>query len=110
MRNGKEKSMEGLVENIRQIEFSTIEELYEKKEEIRDKYQALDYNTRRIYKWYYFYQLCLLDYELKSLMWDYICGITDVDLHLRLAYMDFKRKKEKYHQKYLLEEQKKKEL
>ncbi len=105
--------MEGIkqiAQEIGEMEFSTIEELYEKKDFIREKYSKLDYNTGRIYKWYYFYQLCLLDYELKSLMWDYICGVTEEDLHLRLAYMDFKRKKEKYHQKYLLEEQKKKEL
>lgn len=104
--------MEGItqiIQNIQEMEFSTVEELYEKKDLIKEKYQELDYNTRRIYKWYYFYQLCLLDYELKSLMWDYICGITEEDLHLRLAYMDFKRKKEKYHLKYTLEEEKKKE-
>lgn len=105
--------MEGIkqiAQEIGEMEFSTVEELYEKKDFIRDKYQKLEYNTKRIYKWYYFYQLCLLDYELKSLMWDYICGIQEAELHLRLAYMDFKRKKEKYHLKYTLEEQKKKDL
>ena len=101
--------MEGIIENIKEMEFSTVEELYERKEEIRDKYQSLDYNTQRIYKWYYFYQLCLLDYKLKSLMWDYICGISGAELHLRLAFMDFKIKKEKYHLKYVLEEEKKRE-
>lgn len=102
--------MEGLIESIKEMEFSTVEELYDKKDEIREKYLTLDYNTARIYKWYFFYQLCLLDYKLKSLMWDYICGISGQELHLRLAYMDFKRKKEMYHLKYTLEEQKKKEL
>lgn len=102
--------MEGIFEKIKEMEFSTVEELYEKKDEIKEKYQELDYNTQRIYKWYYFYQLCLLDYKLKSLMWEYICGINGVELHLRLAYSDFKNKKEKYHLKYVLEEEKKREL
>lgn len=101
--------MEEIVQSLNDMEFQTVEELFEKKEEIRRKYQEKDKNVQRIYKWYYFYQLCLLDYELKSLMWDYICGIEGCELPLRLAYLDFKRKKEKYHLKYMLEEQKKKE-
>lgn len=101
--------MEGIIKEIQEMEFQTIEELYERKEEIREKYSKLDYNIGRIYKWYYFYQLCILDYKLKSLMWDYICGIDDCELPLRLAYSDWKRKKEEYHLKYLLEEAKKKE-
>lgn len=98
--------MEGLIEIIRGAEFSTVEELYERKDEIKFKYQKMDENIQRVYKWYFFYQLCLLDYKLKSLMWDYICDIGGADLHLKLAYLDFLAKKEKYHQKYLLEEEK----
>jgi hypothetical protein len=102
--------MEGLIENIKSAEFSTVEELYERKDEIKFRYQKMDSNTQRIYKWYFFYQLCLLDYKLKSLMWDYICDIGGSELHLRLAYLEFLAKKEKYHLKYILEEEKKKEL
>ncbi len=101
--------MEGLIDSIRGIEFDSVEGLFDRKDEIRSKFQKMDKNTQRIYKWYFFYQLCLLDYELKSLLWDYLCGIEGCELPLRLAYMDFKKKKEKYHLKYLLEEQKKKE-
>lgn len=101
--------MEGLIDSIKGIEFDSVEGLFDRKDEIRSKFQKMDKNTQRIYKWYFFYQLCLLDYELKSLLWDYLCGIEGCELPLRLAYMDFKKKKEKYHLKYLLEEQKKKE-
>lgn len=101
--------MEGLIDSIRGIEFDSVEGLFDRKDEIKSKFQKMDKNTQRIYKWYFFYQLCLLDYELKSLLWDYLCGIEGCELPLRLAYMDFKKKKEKYHLKYLLEEQKKKE-
>ena len=101
--------MEGLIDSIRGIEFDSVEGLFDRKDEIKSKFQKMDKNTQRIYKWYFFYQLCLLDYELKSLLWDYLCGIEGCELPLKLAYMDFKEKKEKYHLKYLLEEQKKKE-
>lgn len=106
----EEKEMEGLIESIREIEFGTIEELFENRAEIKEKFQELDKDTQRVYKWYFFYQLCLLDYSLKSLMWDYLCDINGAELQLRLAYMDFKRKQAKYHLKYLLEEEKAKEL
>lgn len=101
--------MEGILKEIEEIEFQTIEELYEKKEEVRKKYKELSYGTQRIYKWYFFYQLCCADYDLKSAMWDYICEIGGSELRLSHQFRIFKNKKEKYHQKYLLEEAKKKE-
>lgn len=85
--------MEGLIDSIKGIEFDSVEGLFDRKDEIRSKFQKMDKNTQRIYKWYFFYQLCLLDYELKSLLWDYLCGIEGCELPLRLAYMDFKKKK-----------------
>lgn len=102
--------MEGIIQEIQEIEFSTVEELYEKKDIIREKYKKLDYNTGRIYKWYFFYQLCVLDYDFKSTMWDYICEIAGSELRLAHQYRIFKEKKERYHLKYMLEEQKKKEI
>lgn len=101
--------MEGLIQSLQEIEFETIEELFENRAEIKEKFQKLDKNTQRIYKWYFFYQLCLVDYDLKSLMWDYLYDIEGAELQLRLAYMDFKRKQAKYHLKYILEEQKERE-
>lgn len=100
--------MEGLIESIRDMGFLTVEELYEKRDEIKKKYQKSDKNVQKIYKWYFFYQLCVLDDKLKSLLWDYICDIKGCELHLKIEYMNFLAKKEKYHHKYLLEEEKKK--
>lgn len=100
--------MEGLIESIKGLEFDSVEGLFDRKDEIKSKFQKMDKNTQRIYKWYFFYQLCLLDYELKSLLWDYICDIKGCELHLKIEYMNFLAKKEKYHHKYLLEEEKKK--
>ena len=102
--------MEGIIQTLEEMQFSTVEELYEKKEEIRKQYNALDFNMRKLYKWYYFYQLCCLDYDFKSAMWDYICEIGGSDIQVAHQFRLFKNKKEKYHQKYLLEEEKKKSL
>ena len=102
--------MEGIIQTLEEMQFSTVEELYEKKEEIREKYSNLDFNMRKLYKWYYFYQLCCLDYDFKSAMWDYICEIGGSEVIVAHQFRLFKNKKEKYHQKYLLEEEKKKNL
>lgn len=102
--------MEEIVQSLNDMSFETFEDLYERRKEIREKFKKKDENVKKLYKWYFFYQLCILDYKLKSLMWDYIYGIEDCELPLGLAYSDWKRKKEEYHLKYLLEEQKKKEF
>lgn len=103
--------MEGIFKKLQDMEFDTIEELYERREEIREKYKQLDYDTEgKLFKWYFFYQVCCIDYDFKSAMWDYICEIGGSDVRVEHQYKLFKNKKEKYHQKYLLEEQKKKEI
>lgn len=61
------------MEEIKGIRFGSIDEVYKRKEEIREKYQRLDKDGKEIYKWYYFYQLSLLKrVELKRLLWYYM--------------------------------------
>ena len=43
--------MEGLIDSIREMGFLTVEELYEKKDEIKKKYQKSDKNVQKIYWW-----------------------------------------------------------
>ena len=102
--------MEGFMQDIEGMEFLTVEELYEKREFIREKYKILGKNEQRVYKWYFFYQLCIVDYEFKSTMWDYVCEIAGSDLEINHQFRLFKEKKERYHLKYILEEQKKRDL
>lgn len=54
------------------LTFFCFDDLYRNKEKIREKYLSLPIEIKRIYKWYFFYQLCLLNYGLKSAMWEYI--------------------------------------
>ena len=102
--------MEGFFQEIEEMLFATIEEFYEKKDLIRKKYKELDCKEARVYKWYFFYQVCVVDYKFKSAMWDYVCCIGGSEEKLEHFYEIFKIKKENYHLKYLLEEEKKKNL
>lgn len=100
-------------EEIKEIEgmlFETIEEFYERREEIRNRYKEKEYKEKIIYKWYFFYQVCVLSYKMKSVMWDYVCDIEGSEEKLEQYYKIFKIKKENHHLKYLLEEEKKKNL
>ena len=105
----KGEKMEEIMQRIKEIEFATVEDLYEKREEIREGYKNLEEDAQRVYKWYFFYQLCLVDYDIKSAMWDYICEIGGAELELNHQYRIFKEKKERLHLKYILEDKKKKE-
>lgn len=100
--------MEGLIESLKEMQFDTFEDLYERREEIREKFKKKDDDVKKIYKWYFFYQLCCMEYDFKSAMWDYMYEISGSEVRLARQYRIIKTKKEKYHQKYLLEEQKEK--
>lgn len=101
--------MEEIVQSLNDMSFDTFEDLYERRKEIREKFKKKDENVKRLYKWYFFYQLCCMDYDFKSAMWDYMYEIEGSEPKVTHQYRIVKNKKEKYHQKYLLEEQKKKE-
>lgn len=101
--------MEGLIDSIKEMEFNSFEDLYERRKEIREIFKKKDKEVKRIYKWYFFYQLCCMDYDFKSAMWDYMYEIGGSDTKVTHQYRIVRNKKEKYHQKYLLEEEKKKE-
>ena len=100
--------MEGIIESLKEMEFDTFEDLYERRAEIRDKFREKDENIKKLYKWYFFYQLCCMDYDFKSTMWDYMYDIAGSEPRVVHQYRIIKTKKEKYHQKYLLEEEKEK--
>jgi len=83
--------------------FKDIDDLYNKKLEIREKYALLDYPTKQIYKWFFYYQLCLLKNPLKRLLWEYISGINDISVFVNLTY-EYKKFCEKRNKMYPPEE------
>lgn len=84
---------------IEKIMFLDIDDLFDDRENIRKEYNKLDYETKVIYKWYFYYQLCLLKNPLKSTMWDYLNNFN-VETKLIEEYMIFcnKRRKIDYNQ------------
>lgn len=88
------KMTDEFMEYIKEMRFMNIDELFIKKNMVRDKFGDLNDNYREMYKWYFFYELCLLKNPLKSLMWDYVCG-RDVLNELNIEYINFCNKRDK---------------
>lgn len=89
--------MSEFYEKVQGLIFRDVDELYSKKMEIREKYAQLDYSTKEIYKWFFYYQLCLLRNPLKRLLWDFINGSKDLSMQLELPneYKKFCEKRNK---------------
>lgn len=89
--------MKEIMEKIKKISFITIDEIYERKELAREMYAEFDLDTKEVYKWYFFHQLCLFnnkDNSIKIVMWDYICG-KKVSKQLEDLYKDLLCKRSK---------------
>lgn len=84
------------MEEIKGIRFGSIDEIYERKDEIRKRYQELEKENKEIYKWYYFYQLSLIKrVELKRLLWYYINNSEEENKEIRIELSnEYKKLKE----------------
>lgn len=90
--------MEEILERIKKARFITTDEVYANREEIRKVVQLYDLDTLEVYKWYFFFQLCLLKNPLKSMLWDYLVKehITlDDELNLAKEYRNYKERCQK---------------
>ena len=83
--------------SIQGLTFKNVDDLYNRKVQIREKYALLDYPTKQIYKWFYYYELCLLKNPLKRLLWDFINGSNELSMQLELTqeYKKFCEKRKK---------------
>lgn len=88
------KSVQGLM-------FRDVDDLYARKMQIREKYATLDYSTKQIYKWFFYYQLCMLRNPLKRLLWDFVCGSKELKMQMNLPkeYKKFCEKRKKMYPK-----------
>lgn len=80
--------MEQFLEEISDIRFVDVDELFVKKTFIRKKYNEKDFSTKEVYKWYFYFQLCLIKNPLKQLLWSYINGENNIT-DLNIAYINF---------------------
>lgn len=88
--------MDEFLERIMEIRFADVDDLYNRRAEIHEKYMKLDLATKQIYKWYFFYELCLLRNPLKRLLWDYLNNPTMANVELIFEYKLFCKKRKKY--------------
>ena len=79
---------------INKISFENIDDLYSKRKEIRENYSKLDFAEKQIYKWYFFYQLCILKNPLKKIAWEYING-SNLEIEFSNQYKEFLIKRNK---------------
>lgn len=87
--------MEEILEKIKYARFTTTDEIYEKRKIIRKIVQRYDYDTLEIYKWYFFFQLCMLKNPLKRMLWDYLVKenlTVNDELDLTVEYRNYKKK------------------
>ena len=83
---------------IGNMKFFGFDELYSKKEEVKDSFKNLRDDEKYIYKWFFFYQTCHLNNRLKENMWDYITGVISKE-KIEKEYKIYCKKKEKAAQK-----------
>lgn len=86
--------MDLFLENMEEMRFLNIGELYTNRKIVKILYERLTLAEKEVYKWYFFYQLCLLKNPLKKIMWEYIIG-KDVERELYEEYQKFCKKREK---------------
>jgi len=91
------------MENIGTITFTSFQEAYDKKDEIKEKYAKLNLDAKEVYKWYFYHQLCLMTNKkmcLKDCLWSYIVGKDNIEEKLEEEYGKFYKKVTKMKEKY----------
>lgn len=68
-----------VLEPLEDMFFTDVKDLYENITYIQERFSSLERDYQELYKWYFFYQLCLLKdtkhNPIKSNLWSYICGV-----------------------------------
>lgn len=90
--------MNYLLEAIKHIEFDNVDELYLNIDLIKQRYKELPKEIKKVYKWYYFYQLSVLKdtekFTLKETIWNYLNDLAPIG-EVNYLYRIFCNKKKK---------------
>lgn len=84
---------ERFLKDIVGVDFFDIEDLFKNRKLIQRNYQTLSYDYKRVYKWYFYFKLCLIKNPLKDLMWTYVSGCDGSENELIGEYIAFVSKK-----------------
>lgn len=84
---------ERFLKDIVGVDFFDMEDLFKNRKLIRRNYQRLTRDYKRVYKWYFYFKLCLIKNPLKDLMWSYLAGCDGSENELIFEYDGFISKK-----------------
>ena len=90
--------MKEIMEKIGKISFVSFDEIYDMKDYAREVYNTFDQDTKEVYKWYYYHQLCMMTNKkmvLKDDLWLYIVGKDNIKRELKKEYEKFNKKRAK---------------
>ncbi len=79
---------------INDMRFDNADDFFVKKAYLKKKYEKLDIDFKELYKWYFFYQLCIVKNPLKEKMWDYLNDKCTSAI-LTQEYVEFCEKRER---------------
>lgn len=94
--------MKEIMEKIGKISFVSFEEAYTNKDKLKKVYATFDSDTKEVYKWYFYHQLCLMTSKkmgLKDYLWLYIVGKENITEKLEEEYKKFAKKIAKMQEK-----------
>lgn len=90
----KENSVDILMSKFEKMRFIGLDDLFIKKKQIKNAYEELEFPEKEVYKWYFFYQLCLVRWRnkekksIKDVFWDYLNGKAPSEL-INSIYLEF---------------------
>ena len=91
--------MKEIMEKIGQVSFVSFEEIYNMRDKAKEFYKNFDSETKEIYKWYYYHQLCIMKSckkePLKDYLWSYIVGKDNIKTKLKKEYDKYYKKTQK---------------
>lgn len=83
------EELNSFVDRVNTMKFINIDDLYAKIDIVKKRYLEFNYDEKEVYKWYFFYQLCLLKFKsfkskkyIKDLFWNYIndnCSFKEIE-------------------------------
>ena len=93
--------MKEFLEKIDDIRFFEVDDFYHRKDEIKEKYNKLNNGEKEMYKWYFYFQFCLLKNPLKEMLWTFLNMECDIYFLSEMAneYRIFCNKRKRLYEK-----------
>lgn len=94
--------MKEILKSIDDIRFESYDEIYLFKNYIKRKYINKTNDVKIVYKWYFYYQLCLIKPYYKDSIWLWLNDKLEID-EVDKRYNEFKKKQDHIKNLYKVE-------